>query len=171
MASGIAVSDKCIDAYTALRKSEYSRVILKITDAADLIELESTHLRSAKEPEEDWKDFVKSLPEDSARYIISDFTVKETPTVSKAKILVLLWNPDGAPIRSKLYVCIPSYLPLFPLPVRSLLTPSLPPSLPRLRLNPFLIAFTPHLWKLSPPRYNRKSTSRLPTQTILNTQS
>ncbi|PXF50079.1 Actin-depolymerizing factor 8 [Gracilariopsis chorda] len=102
MASGIAVSDKCIDAYTALRKSEYSRVILKITDAADLIELESTHLRSAKEPEEDWKDFVKSLPEDSARYIISDFTVKETPTVSKAKILVLLWNPDGAPIRSKL---------------------------------------------------------------------
>lgn len=102
MASGIAIADKCIDAYAALRKSEYSRVVLKINKDATLIELGETHPRSSKEPEEDWKDFVKSLPDDSACYVISDFIVKETPTVSKAKILVILWSPDNAPTRRKL---------------------------------------------------------------------
>lgn len=102
MASGIAVSTKCEDAFTALDKREYSRIVLKINKDMTMVDLDKTYPPVNGDPEAEWKTFIKSLPENEARYIISDFSWKETPTVVKSKIVMILWSPDYAPIRSKM---------------------------------------------------------------------
>eukprot|EP00172_Hildenbrandia_rubra_P003844 Plantae.Rhodophyta-Hildenbrandia_rubra.ctg6695.p1 GENE.Plantae.Rhodophyta-Hildenbrandia_rubra.ctg6695~~Plantae.Rhodophyta-Hildenbrandia_rubra.ctg6695.p1 ORF type:complete len:140 (+),score=24.57 Plantae.Rhodophyta-Hildenbrandia_rubra.ctg6695:199-618(+) len=101
MASGIAVSDACVDAYKALSKRSYSVVVLKIDDSMTEVQVEKK-IPPMKDPESDWKAFTKSLPEKDCRFVIADFVWKDTPTVEKSKICMLLWSPEYAPIRSKM---------------------------------------------------------------------
>ena len=68
-----------------------------------MVNVEKT-LPPAEDPVKEWKEFIKTLPENDCRYILSDFMMKDTPTVTKSKIVMILWSPEYAPIRSKMYV-------------------------------------------------------------------
>lgn len=102
MASGIAVMDKCVEAYQALSKRAHSIVVLKINGDMTAVEVEKTFPPVKGDAVSEWKDFVKSLPEGDCRYVITDFTWNDTPTVTKSKICMILWSPDNAPIRAKM---------------------------------------------------------------------
>ena len=101
MASGIAVSQQCLDKYAQLSKREFSIMVLKINDTMTEVGVERT-VDASTDPEPQWKEFIKSLPENDCRFIVADFQVKETATVTKAKICIILWSPEYAPIKSKM---------------------------------------------------------------------
>lgn len=101
MASGIAISSKCLEKYAALSKREFSIMVLKINDTMTEVDVEKT-IDASHDPEPEWKDFIKTLPENDCRFIVADFQVKETATVTKAKICMILWSPEYAPIKSKM---------------------------------------------------------------------
>ena len=101
MASGIAVSDACVDAYNALSKRTYSIVVFKMDDKMTEVQVEKK-IPPFKDIEAEWKSFTKSLPEKDCRFVIADFAWKDTPTVTKSKVCMLLWCPEYAPVRSKM---------------------------------------------------------------------
>lgn len=90
MASGIAVSDKCVAAYNALSKRSSSIVILNINTAMTDVEVDGTVPPSNGDFESEWKKFIKTLPDDECRYVIADFQWKDTPTVTKSKVISLV---------------------------------------------------------------------------------
>lgn len=104
MASGIAIHDKCVEAYNALSKREYSTIVLKINDEMTEVSVEKTvpALAPNDDPEALWKTVVSGLPENGCRYVITDFSWKETPTVTKSKIIMVLWSADLSPTRHKM---------------------------------------------------------------------
>ncbi|CDF40440.1 unnamed protein product [Chondrus crispus] len=101
MASGIAIADKCVEAYKALSKREYGSIILKINDDMSEVGVDKCMPPSAGDLETEWKNLVSGLPENGCRYIISDFSWKETPTVTKSKIIMILWSAEYAPVRHR----------------------------------------------------------------------
>ncbi|CAN8071026.1 unnamed protein product [Agarophyton chilense] len=101
MSSGVAMAQKCVEACSALNKREYGCLVLKMNADFTSIDLEKTLPPLGDDPESAWKDFVKTLPENDARYLVTDFTWKETPTVAKSKVIMITWTPATAPIRSR----------------------------------------------------------------------
>lgn len=106
MASGIAIADACVEAFTALEKErKHSFLVLRISEDMSQITVEKTFPPKADDLEAEWKESIKVLPTNDCRYIVTDFRWKDGPTVTKSKICSILWAPDGAPMRSKMYVC------------------------------------------------------------------
>lgn len=87
MASGIAVSDKCVSAYNSLSKRAASIVVLKINSAMTDVEVENSLPPSSGDFEAQWKAFTKTLPDDECRYVIVDFQWNDSPTVVKSKVI------------------------------------------------------------------------------------
>lgn len=104
MASGIAIADKCFDAFKALNSRDYGSVILKIDKDATEISLETTYPPNEKDPVAEWEAVISSLPVDDCRYIVTDFKWKETATVTKSKVVLVLWSCEDAVVKSKMYV-------------------------------------------------------------------
>lgn len=102
MATGIAVSDKCLDAYQALSKREYGTVIIKLNEEHTEFVIDKCLPPTAGNPEAEWKTLIETIPKDNCRFIITDFSWKETPTVVKSKIIQIIWSPDSSPIFSKM---------------------------------------------------------------------
>lgn len=90
MASGIAVSDKCVTAYQSLSKRACSVVVLKINEQMTDVEVERTLPPTSGDVEGEWKSFYKALPDDECRYVVADFSWKDTPTVIKSKVISLV---------------------------------------------------------------------------------
>lgn len=87
MASGIAVSDKCVAAYNALSKRASSIVVLKINPAMTDVEVEDSLPPAGGDFESQWKAFTKTLPDAECRYVIVDFQWNDSPTVVKSKVI------------------------------------------------------------------------------------
>ncbi len=104
MASGIGISSDFDKAIQSLNKRDCSAVVLRINKEMTEIFVERTIKPISGDPEAPWKDFVKSLPESDCRYILTDFQVRDTPTVTKSKIVMISWSPEYSPVRSKMYV-------------------------------------------------------------------
>lgn len=102
MASGIAVDDKCIAAYNALSKRSSSIVVFKTNPDMTSVIVDKAFPPSSGDFESEWKDFVKHLPSDECRYIVADFQWKDTPTVTKSKVIFILYSSDNSPIRQKM---------------------------------------------------------------------
>jgi cofilin len=102
MASGIAVVDECAKAFQGLSKRSYSTIVFKINADMTSVVVDKTYPPSKGNFEAEWKDFIKGLPENDCRYIITDFSWHETATVVKSKICMILWSPEYAPIRPKM---------------------------------------------------------------------
>lgn len=102
--SGIKIASEVEEAFAALNKREFAVVILKISKDMQTVEVEKTIKASSGDPQAEWKDVVKLMPESDCRFVISDFSYKDTPTVTKSKIVMIAWSPECAPIKSKMYV-------------------------------------------------------------------
>lgn len=102
MASGIAINPLVQSSFEKLNKREHSVLVLKINDPMTEVSVEKAFAATDSDPETEWKDFVQTVPEKDCRYIVTDFRWKETPTVTKSKIILILWSPDYAPIKSKM---------------------------------------------------------------------
>lgn len=87
MASGIAVSEKCVSAYNALSKRAASIVVLKINESMTDVEVQESLPPSSGDFESQWKTFTKTLPEAECRYVIVDFQWNDSPTVVKSKVI------------------------------------------------------------------------------------
>jgi cofilin len=112
MASGIAVGDKCIAAYNALNKRASSIVVMKMNAEMTSVEVEKTIPAIAGSNfESEWKSFYKTLPENDCRYVIVDFQWNDTPTVTKSKVIAILFSGDYSPVRSKM-VYASSFTPI-----------------------------------------------------------
>lgn len=116
MSSGIAIGEDYATSLEGLNKRAHSVVILKINKAMTAVEVEKVIKATPEsDPVAEWKNLIKTMPEGDCRYVIADFQFKATPTVTKSKIIMILWSPATAPIRSKMYVPFPlsSQLRLF----------------------------------------------------------
>lgn len=102
MATGIDVNDNCVSAYHALSKRSHSIVVFKMNPEMTQVVVDKTYPSSRGNFEAEWKDFVKHLPADECRYIVADFQWKDTPTVTKSKVIAILYTSDSAPIRQKM---------------------------------------------------------------------
>lgn len=101
MASGIQVSPKCVESHKGLESRKYRVLVLKITPDMTEVVLENTFGPGSKNIEDDWKEVIATLPEDDCRFLVCDFQVNETPTVTKSKLISIAWSPEYSSIRSK----------------------------------------------------------------------
>lgn len=103
MASGIAIAQECVDAHKGIVARKLNTIILKIAD--DLQEIVVEKKFSVPEDddiEESWKKITESVSDNDCRMIISDFLVRETPTVIKSRMVFISWNPEDAPVKNKM---------------------------------------------------------------------
>jgi len=97
MASGVAVSDNCITAFTELKLGHQHRfVVYKLNDSLTEIvpEVLAEHSKT-------FNDFLAALPKNECRYCVFDFDYEEE-NAKKSKILFVLWAPDVAKVKSKM---------------------------------------------------------------------
>lgn len=91
-----------MESYNALSKRDHSAIILKVKDDMSEVGVESTLPPTTTDPEAEWKKIMDSLPKDDCRYIICDFSWKESPKVISSKIIMILWAPEDVTTRSKM---------------------------------------------------------------------
>jgi cofilin len=85
-ASGVAVSDSCINAFTELKLGHSHRyVIYKLNDSLTEIVPDVTADHS-----KGFNDFLDALPKNECRYCVYDFDYEEE-NAKKSKILFVLW--------------------------------------------------------------------------------
>jgi len=99
MASGVKVSDDCVEKYNQLKLSKDIRyVIFRITDANDEIIVDQTGPKGA-----DYNSFLDKLPKDDTRYAVYDFEY-ELEGGLRNKILFVVWAPDTAKLKRKMLI-------------------------------------------------------------------
>lgn len=103
MSSGLTVSPKSIESYNGISSRKF-RVLILRADPNEIV-LENSFGPGSGNVEMDWKEVVATLPDDDCRFLVCDFQMQETPTVTKSKIIFVSWSPDTSPIRTKTYVC------------------------------------------------------------------
>lgn len=99
MVSGITCSEEQIKLYNELKiEKKHRYIILGLNEKRDALEV----LKLGKR-EETIKDVEESLPKDNCRYVVFDFEFKtfENPPRDTAKLLLICWAPDNAPIKVK----------------------------------------------------------------------
>mmetsp|Transcript_7040 Transcript_7040/g.18865 ORF Transcript_7040/g.18865 Transcript_7040/m.18865 type:complete len:145 (+) Transcript_7040:57-491(+) len=105
MASNINVGEELQETFEKLVHKKTCRAAIgKINAAFTEVELERT-----MEPVEDsadhpaaWKEMVESLPENDCRYIVYDFKWKISETITKSKVILILWSPEASRVRNKM---------------------------------------------------------------------
>eukprot|EP00055_Hartaetosiga_balthica_P018451 m.134347 g.134347 ORF g.134347 m.134347 type:complete len:140 (-) comp9559_c0_seq1:110-529(-) len=97
MASGVEVSDECMEAFEALKMGKkFKYVVFKITDDHTQIVVDDAA------SEGDWDAFLAKLPKDDGRYALFDFDYTLNDGGQRNKILFIQWAPDAAKIKKKM---------------------------------------------------------------------
>jgi len=95
-ASGISCNKECIDAFQDLKlKKKYQYIVFNINK-------ESTEIVVERSGDEDYEEFLNSLPEDQCRWAIYDFKFEKEGGGQRNKITFLSWSPDDAKIKQKM---------------------------------------------------------------------
>ncbi|KAF8842210.1 putative COF1-cofilin [Paxillus ammoniavirescens] len=95
MASGIAVSDKCIQTFKELKQRKLKYIVYTINSTNTEIIVEKT----SNSP--DYDQFLDVLPKDQCRWAVYDLEF-EKDGAKRNKILFFSWSPDSAKIKSKM---------------------------------------------------------------------
>ncbi|GMH83230.1 hypothetical protein TrVE_jg6498 [Triparma verrucosa] len=101
MSTGVSVDDACIESFNNFKlkrepnKSRY--FIYKMSDDKKSIVMESEGAL-----EKTYDDFCEELPEQDCRYGLIDLEFETDDGRPTSKIVFIAWNPDDAPIRSKM---------------------------------------------------------------------
>jgi len=111
MASGIAVEQECIDAFTSLKMDHnYHYVIFRINEEKTKVVVEHKQAKESKadnfeEFEKYYKEFVLRMEEVQAskecRFAVLDAAYLKGD-VTKHKIVFMYWGPEGASIKIKM---------------------------------------------------------------------
>ena len=97
MASVVSVDSGCVDTYQELKlKKSHKFIIFKLSSDNKEIIVDQTSEST------DWEDFLASLPEDTPRWAVYDFTYNGPDGGAKNKIVFFTWSPDGARVRAKM---------------------------------------------------------------------
>ena len=99
MVSGITCNEEQIKLFNELKLEKKHRYIaLGLTEKRDSLEVIKVGKR-----EETLKDLHDLLPKDNCRYVVFDFEFQtfENPPRDTAKLILICWAPDNAPIKVK----------------------------------------------------------------------
>ncbi|KAI6043928.1 hypothetical protein EDC04DRAFT_494222 [Pisolithus marmoratus] len=96
MASGVSVSDRCLEEYHALKQSRKHKYIIFAlsSDLSSIVPLKSSASTS-------YEDFLEDLPEKECRWAVYDFEF-EKDGAKRNKICFISWSPDDAKIKQKM---------------------------------------------------------------------
>ncbi|KAI5996328.1 hypothetical protein EDD15DRAFT_2163668, partial [Pisolithus albus] len=95
-ASGVSVSDECLEVFSALKLGrKYKYIIFSLS--ADL----KTIVPIKTSSDEDYDKFVEDLPENECRWAVYDFEF-EKEGARRNKICFVSWSPDTAKIKQKM---------------------------------------------------------------------
>ncbi|GMH48605.1 hypothetical protein TL16_g00330, partial [Triparma laevis f. inornata] len=99
--TGVSVTDEVIEAFNnfKLKRDPHKCRFFtyKMSDDKKNIELDSTG-----DLDKSYEDFCEALPEDDCRYGLIDLEFQTDDGRPTSKIVFIAWNPDTAPIRSKM---------------------------------------------------------------------
>lgn len=94
MASGVKVSDDCVEAYKSmkLRKGNIRYLLLAIDQTDGMIKVVSAKERDkCRTQEEEFNEFRDSLPLDVGRYCILDLTIPQKNGALKDIMFIITW--------------------------------------------------------------------------------
>ncbi|CAG5129572.1 unnamed protein product [Candidula unifasciata] len=100
--SGVKVDEETVNTYKAmkLRKVNYRYVMMGI-EADGFIKVVLAKERNVNQSqEEEFNDFLQSLPQDIGRYCIIDLTIPQKNGAQKDIMFLITWCPSGAPTKS-----------------------------------------------------------------------
>mmetsp|Transcript_7292 Transcript_7292/g.13154 ORF Transcript_7292/g.13154 Transcript_7292/m.13154 type:complete len:145 (-) Transcript_7292:77-511(-) len=105
MASNINVADDVVETFEKLvHGAKYRAVVGKINDSFSEIEVERTlpPLEEGGDLLAAWKEMVESLPENDCRFVLYDFQWKFSETITKSKVILILWSAEYSKVRNKM---------------------------------------------------------------------
>ncbi|GMI21544.1 hypothetical protein TrCOL_g9950 [Triparma columacea] len=101
MSTGVSVTDDVIEAFNNFKlKREPHKVryfTYKVSDDKKFIEMDSMGAL-----DKTYEDFCEALPDNDCRYGLIDLEFQTDDGRPTSKIVFIAWNPDDAPIRSKM---------------------------------------------------------------------
>eukprot|EP00056_Hartaetosiga_gracilis_P019323 m.13707 g.13707 ORF g.13707 m.13707 type:complete len:139 (-) comp7598_c0_seq1:122-538(-) len=96
MASGVEVTEECLDAFESLKMGKAHKFVLfRIND-------DNTQITVEESGTGDWDEFISKLPKDDGRYGLFDFEYTLNDGGQRSKILFIQWAPDSAKIKKKM---------------------------------------------------------------------
>jgi cofilin len=97
--TGVVVDEEVVNTFTPfkLQQGEKLRYYIYMIKDKKTIVIESKGTR-----EKTYEDFAAALPENDCRYGLLDFEFTTEDGRPTSKLVLLTWNPDTAPIRSKM---------------------------------------------------------------------
>ncbi|XP_021652779.1 actin-depolymerizing factor-like [Hevea brasiliensis] len=97
-ASGMAIHDECKLKFMELKaKRSYRFIVFKIEESIQKVTIEKLG-----QPQQNYDDFIASLPANECRYAVYDFDFTTNENVQKSKIFFIAWSPDVSKVRSKM---------------------------------------------------------------------
>nr|AAM94015.1 acin depolymerizing factor 2 [Griffithsia japonica] len=105
MVSGVPINPAVIEKYNEISKRTCGAMILSLAKPNNdevIVDQAFPPTTPDSDPEDIWKKILEQVPDEDCRYIIVDFKVKTTPTVSQEKVTLVYWAPETAPSRSKM---------------------------------------------------------------------
>ncbi|KIY73841.1 actin depolymerizing factor [Cylindrobasidium torrendii FP15055 ss-10] len=97
MASGIAVSPKCLEEFQTLKLGKKTKyIIYRINNEKTEIVVEKTSDSAS------YDEFIADLPETECRWAVYDFEFEKEGEGKRNKICFFMWSPDDAKIKDKM---------------------------------------------------------------------
>ncbi|MEU7086829.1 actin-binding ADF family protein [Streptomyces achromogenes] len=97
MSSGVAVNDRCVQEYQALKIEKKHRYVLFNLNA-DNTEIVVEKVSSSPE----YDDFIADLPETECRWAVYDFEFEKEGAGERSKLVFVSWLPDTAKVKQKM---------------------------------------------------------------------
>ncbi|KAI6019805.1 hypothetical protein F5J12DRAFT_813337 [Pisolithus orientalis] len=95
MASGIPVSDDCVEQFRNLKHRKHKYIIFSLSpDMRSVVTLKTSSDAS-------YKNFLAELPDNECRWAVYDFEF-EKDSAKRNKICFFSWSPDTAKIKQKM---------------------------------------------------------------------
>ena len=97
--SGITLTDEQIDVYNELKlHKKFKGIVYVLNENRDAFDITKTF-----DPSDKLEDIAEFLPKDNCAFLVLDFEYKtdENPPRDTAKIILISWVPDSAPIKRK----------------------------------------------------------------------
>jgi len=98
MATGVAVSDACIEEFNQLKLSKAVRFVMYglNSDNTQVVVL------SKGDKALSYQDFVSALPANECRWAVLDFEFQSNDAGVRNKILFIAWSPDTSKVKEKM---------------------------------------------------------------------
>ncbi|KAF2297802.1 hypothetical protein GH714_003166 [Hevea brasiliensis] len=94
----MAIHDECKLKFMELKaKRSYRFIVFKIEESIQKVTIEKLG-----QPQQNYDDFIASLPANECRYAVYDFDFTTNENVQKSKIFFIAWSPDVSKVRSKM---------------------------------------------------------------------